>query len=126
MTFEEAKKYHVELWQWLSEKGSIRKNDWPGWYYHSIYNILNDCFACVYASKVAGSEDTDEVCACCPIDWPKIYIANIYGAVPCEKSLYKLWGVAESIDERKIYAKQIAELPWQEKEYAWANIENTK
>ena len=49
LTFDECKKYHYEMWMWLSENPGADKIDWPG--FDDIgEHIPYFCFACCFTN----------------------------------------------------------------------------
>ena len=84
-TFDECKKYHYEMWMWLSENPGSDKIDWPG--FDGIgKSIPYFCFACYFASD-GGKKPKD--CLTCPIDWD----VEPHDSAPCSEdgTLYDRW-----------------------------------
>ncbi|MFB3926756.1 MAG: hypothetical protein ACE14T_11950 [Syntrophales bacterium] len=99
LTFENAHKYHVELWNWLAETGSRGKDDWPRWDFNGgdMSDIESLCFACEFCNDECGN---------CPIEW---------GGNDCmQGGLYVEWLHADE-KKRTELAAQIRDLPWREK-----------
>jgi hypothetical protein len=107
---EENEKNHREMWGILSITGSNYKME----AYHFIekdpgVNYGNHCFAC----KEAGTNDMGYTnCQQCPIDWGVPATAKGYMCEESTKSPYYLWLNANSMEERKLFAKVISQLPW--------------
>jgi hypothetical protein len=113
MTFDEAEKGHKKLWTKLARTGGRSKRE-------ALSNlkldfIQDDCFACEFVDRRANG------CAKCPITWrPDQYQTVLQGLVPCSlnensETLYSRWFAESSKSVRKSLAKQIAELPWEER-----------
>ncbi|NCD42034.1 MAG: hypothetical protein EOL88_08080 [Bacteroidia bacterium] len=128
LTFDECKKYHYEMWMWLSEHPGSDKIDWPG------FDGINEhipylCFAC-YITSDGGKKLKD--CLMCPIDWG----VKPHDNAPCcdNFTLYDQWSMScQSLEanlrmsdfsayaEKKLkqeissLAKAIANLEWTNK-----------
>ena len=100
-------KEHRKLWNWLVDHPEACKTDyfknwdaanWP-------YNL---CFACE-AAVLNGPGPDDEICDCqyCPLGGKSV--------VGCGDGLYDEWADAVSPETRRKLARQIANLPWKEK-----------
>lgn len=98
---------HKELWNWLAENPSNKKEDWPGWEENAgKYKKVDElCFACQYANDVDGKYGG---CRSCPLDGYK-------EGIGCLKGLFIKWEYAhQSLQERSGFACQIANLPVRE------------
>lgn len=120
---------HRELWNWLSENPDSDKQSWPTWdmfidwnYERSIKSLdeVEWCFACA----AAGIDYNGEVhCERCLFDWPGKYNScrfSVFGKKG-ESGLFYRWYTADR-DEKKVLAKQIAELPI--KKEVWGDLES--
>jgi hypothetical protein len=115
LTYEQSKKLHKEMWNWLSKYGTGDKHDWERCEeFEDILEDYNDCFACVIAGVKSG-QATEESCKKCPIKWPN--------RTPCWHQdyndqdldgLFEQWCNNPTRQARKI-AKQIANLPWKKR-----------
>jgi hypothetical protein len=113
MTFEEAKKNHVALWDWLARTGEEFKKSYPGWKYNGgNLEIPNRqcCFACTIAGKDAESIFGNPFCEACPIEWA--------GNAECDEwdGEYNMWAMAQSSIERQCWARLIRDKEWHRKE----------
>jgi hypothetical protein len=91
---------HILLWDELARTGSMNKS---GTFY-KLFTISRQsgyCWAC---------EDCGCACSLCPIDW-----GNGAWCLD-EDTLYDQWCEAtEDIEDRKLLAAQIRDLPWRTK-----------
>ena len=112
-TDSDFRKKHYELWDWCAETGKSKEASPAIKALSKLGNNLDkavfeawrtDCFACG-AAVVNGKRD----CAYCPIEW---------GCRCCtdKSTLFNKWIQADSIEDRKNYAKQITQLLWRGKE----------
>lgn len=91
ITRREALEIHVELWDWLAETGCEDKLLWPGW--GTYGDMRNSCPCCEYSQgncKICPMKDFWETCLLIESD-------------------FYLWNKADSKEERKKYARRIAE-----------------
>jgi hypothetical protein len=92
---------HKRLWNLLAEIGTIDKMyalhllNLP---IKELPDIVYNCFACDYVLKY--EEDS---CENCPF--------GNQSEEPCLYGLFDLWIESRSVEERKVYAKMIANLP---------------
>lgn len=97
------KEEHRKLWSWLADHPEMDKEDYfKGWPEEHI--PLFECFACEAADErlVLGTD----FCELCPLD---------AGVIGCFRAgLYIRWAHARSLKEKSEYAREIAELPWEE------------
>ena len=96
---------HKELWNWCAETGKLKED----------YSTLEEdmfywdyCYACKEAE--ARQKRMDFKCDCCPIQW-----AN-GGQCWKKGSEFDNWADAETTEERKYWAKKIANKRWREPE----------
>lgn len=109
LTKKEALRLCVKLWRWLSETGR-QKAFWPGWEINGgKYSEINsDCFLCEYIFQV--TDPNKAVCYSCPL-------IDLWGIddndnnCPCmwKSSPYYKWYISFNSDDRKKYAKEIAD-----------------
>ena len=52
LTKHKALEICLELWEWLTETGGVRKEAWPKW--KDYGNMKADCPACEYAMQIYG------------------------------------------------------------------------
>lgn len=123
MTDEDFRYWHYKLWDWLAETGESDKSlfykfkelgdlDNNGVELHfAVFDAYDcDCFAC-------GADTLDRLkkgiycCSSCPIDWG-------CDCIDCcdDESLFSKWDNSRTIEDRKMYAKLISQLPWRGKE----------
>lgn len=64
LTRAESITLSIELWTWVAQEDSRRKEDWPGWakYPETKYH----CFLCQYAYDLAKGINFDDFCKLCP------------------------------------------------------------
>ena len=97
----ETEVYHRLLWMELAETGEKQKWTAKFWETHKIKSITGSCFPCIWA------EQQSLPCSRCPVIW---------GDVDCDmpKSPYRKWYYAETIEERKKYAKMVLNCKWRD------------
>jgi hypothetical protein len=122
---KEYRKWHMTLWEELSKNPTFKKNqtdtikEFKNKY--SITNIINDCFACMYAEIAKHNykyKFRDESrCKFCPIDW-NIPSGNKYCDLDMNylkcchiETVYFKWSTSiDQPDLRRKYAKEIMNL----------------
>lgn len=98
---------HRKLWSWLADNPeSIKYDYFKNWDYGSIPH--RKCFACEAALQEANRMGTYHICGFCPLGGERI--------MGCRGGLYAEWCAAVSLERRQQLARQIANLPWKEKE----------
>lgn len=108
-TKEEAIKYHRELWNWLADNPSSKKDNWPGWTEYNFREengfvaIIGDCFCCHYTDQFGSG------CNMCPLDFAANNSA-IGTEEYCLSGLYGDWFTSKG-NSRIELAKEIANLP---------------
>lgn len=98
LTKKESIKRTEELWTWLAETGEEYRVLWPSWNHYSIPS--HGGYLCDYASEKSKLESF--FCGKCP------YFQK-FGDCTRFDSPYSGWVNAETIDERKKYAKLLLE-----------------
>lgn len=99
LTKEQAIDYSIELWEWLAETGKY-KEDWPEW--GKFGKVDSHCFLCGYDTySQAMLKDEADDCIC-PYN-------DKFGGCADEDTPFQLWCSAETIKERKKYAKLFLE-----------------
>ncbi|MCC7570652.1 hypothetical protein KO465_04850 [Candidatus Micrarchaeota archaeon] len=100
VNFEEE---HRKLWNWFAETPNMGKAD-----YKDETGILKESLSCCFACIACDS------CKNCPVTWLKAKHCSVDG------SPYKMWVHATTPEEKAMYAKVIANLPWDKsKEKKW-------
>lgn len=123
MTDEDFRYWHYKLWDWLAETGESDKslfdkfkelgdlNDNGVELHFAVFDAYDcDCFACG-ADTLDRLEKGIYCCSSCPIDWG-------CDCIDCcdDESLFSKWDNSRTIEDRKMYAKLISQLPWRGKE----------
>lgn len=101
--FEELKKNHYELWDWLSKNPDKEKEDWFALEQNRDKSAHAHCFACEVALLISGTES--RMCDYCPLcdDTKK----------GCLNGLYDWWwGTYYAPSLRAKFAEQIRDLKW--------------
>lgn len=89
----------IEMWEELAETGSERKHEtkaareWEG-------DLASDCFLCEYNDRHGGDDPIN--CSHCPYD-------RAFGRCSIDDMPFGKWADAETLEERKKYAKLFLE-----------------
>ena len=69
--YEDAKRNHKELWDFIVNNPERTEREWPGWESNGGYvdDIFNHCFACYIARKLVKRSPCGSTCEFCPINW---------------------------------------------------------
>lgn len=113
--------WHIELWNWLADNPTKEKGDWFNLKYNGLYKneVHCECFACQLANYESFSWDN---CKKCPIKWGNEVTGQIdmYCLSDINESsidtLFDKWILEKDLQQRSEYARQIANLPWDEQE----------
>jgi len=99
---------HYKLWNYLAETGSKYKHEVFCTMFPDKKGLLNvmECFACAEAGTLLEVGFHDSICDVCPIDWQKTMHCHTDGSYYCQ------WCDAKTVDERKLLATIIRDLPW--------------
>ncbi len=105
LTKKKAIKLFREHWQWLTETGTIWKDEWPE---HDFEEdpISGGCFLCEYLDQKEAELGKNEDCDNCPIDW-----GTSKTCVGDSKSPFMKWIHSQTVPTCKKYAKIVSELP---------------
>lgn len=103
MTIEECLTICAELWEWIAEDVSRKKETWPGW--RKYGRMYENCPCCEFVRPISD-------CSQCPM----LSVWNIgepspdTGEAPCERdySPYHIWQISKNTDEKRRAAKYIA------------------
>lgn len=97
---------HRKLWNWLADNPRKEKK-----HFFKYFEITNPpifyCYACSHA--IAKSIMPENYCVKCPL-------CNLIIGFGCLNGLCQEWCFAKTEGTRSAIARQIAELPWIEKE----------
>ena len=99
LTKKKAIDLSIELWTWLAETGSPRKEDWPGWKRLGAESTLAHCFLCEYSSRREYS-----ICKFCP------FHQRFGHCTLSSPSAYSKWSEEDNSPMRKKYASEFLEL----------------
>ena len=100
--FEELKRNHYELWDWLSKNPDKQKKDWFSLEQNMDKDVFANCYACEFAFLVNRSET--RICSFCPLCRKSNDM--------CLNGLYSKWYCSCSPDTRSECARQIRDLQW--------------
>lgn len=101
--FNELKRLHYELWDYLAKNPN--KSKLCGFEKHDEYKyVLNMCFACLFASKI--TDDNEIFCNYCPI--------TDMSVEHCTNGLYDKYDYTRDFTKRTYYAEKIRDLEWKE------------
>lgn len=103
---EENHRKHKEVWNWCAETGR-RKSECPVFNREDML-FWDWCYACLEAD--ARQKRIDFECEHCPIKWAGGGQCSDKGAE------YDNWEEAQTIEERKYWAKKIANKRWSKPE----------
>lgn len=98
LTKKKAIELSIELWTWLAETGEEFKSLWSGWDKYGEPD--NDCFLCEYQGR--HETKSTEACSLCPY-------YKIFGDCTNANMPYENWWSAETIEDRKKYAREFLE-----------------
>ena len=109
---KEYETLHRRLWGWLAKTGEQFKYRWPEWESNGgkIKGVLHHCFCCELGHF---EENWNQYPPCkCPIKWGKRDTSREHVECQSYNNLYTKWLSTYNMKQRKILAKQIANLPW--------------
>ena len=103
---------HREMWTWLADNPSKRKEDWPRWN-AEVQVCKSYCFLCEFSQNKGG-------CCSCPVKWPStsptvfcVFSTTMdwaSGMPDISNGLYNLWRCEDNINLRARYARRISNL----------------
>jgi len=117
LTFEDAVKYHKELWGWLAENPYADKHDWPKWGGEENIDARGHCFFCEYDyQRSIKNNDEEDSCIYCPAIFKTLEGISTGNVDYCLGGLFKKWILTKNRQERAALAAQIRDLPTREVE----------
>lgn len=107
MTKRQAKRIAVLMWTELAETGGTKKDLSKETIAEiskiiDFDDILSSCSLCHYFMYKNEKENTHELCIGCPL-----FSNSVIGHCYDSGELFFNWGIAQGIEKRKEYAKQI-------------------